>query len=255
MNPWREQTLKDRNCHGKQTLQRRALRGAHRLPDRAVACGFAGRGLARPDQSGGGGLAPPGERPQFGHQQRPRLLRLQRRRTGAGPSRRNQGGPQLRDHSGRDPDPGDAFAGTRQGHQRAAAEHHLPLRFRLSRSRTARRINSIEFEKAALQSLRENPGPEDRRRRKLAVHRPRPAGRAGHDGASLRQLPQQPSGKPEARLEGRRRPRHPGSHHHPADRREPVLVQISAGLFRAGRDQRRLVPARCSAARPSRSRA
>ena len=40
------------------------------------------------------------------------------------------------------------------------------------------------------------------------------------------------SRKPQAGLEGRRRARHPGGEHHAADRRQPVLVQVPADLFR-----------------------
>ena len=76
-----------------------------------------------------------------------------------------------------------------------------------------------DFEKTALRCLRENPDQKivdaasslfsDRVRLIAPVMM----------GPGLRQLPQQPSGKPKARLEGRRRSRHPGGHDHPADRR------------------------------------
>ena len=58
----------------------------------------------------------------------------------------------------------------------------------------------------------------------VAFRRPGAPGRAGDHGRALRRLPQHASGKPQARLEGRRRPRHPGSHHHPADRRQHLFA-------------------------------
>lgn len=73
-----------------------------------------------------------GRRATSPHQQRPLLLRLQRRRTGAAHPGETKVVHNMRPGPGRHPDPRDAFAGTRQGHQRTAAEYCLPLRLRLS---------------------------------------------------------------------------------------------------------------------------
>ena len=91
----------------------------------------------------------------------------------------------------RDPDPGDAVAGARPGHRRAAGEHHLPLRLGLPvpepRPAPARQVRKGCAGRAARRSR-----AEDRRHRDFAVLRQGPPGRARHDGPGLRQLPQQP---------------------------------------------------------------
>ena len=113
-------------------------------------------------------------------------------------------------------------------------QHHLPLRLRLSRSRTAQPHALDDFERDALATLREQSRPAGHRGRQARCSTDtRAAGRAGDHGRSLRQLPQHASRKPEARLEGRRRARHPGGHRHAADRRQHLLVQVPARLLRA----------------------
>ena len=186
-----------------------------------------------------GALQAAGQRPQFGDHQRARLLRSQRRRAHPRPPGRHPGRPQLRDHPRRDPDPGDAVAGARQGDQRAAAEHHLSLRLRLPvqepRAAPARRVREGRAAEPARRSR-----PEDRR-----APRPRcsattsawsrPSSWAPPASAATTPTPRARSatGRSATCAASRR------SIDHPADRREPLLVQISAGLFRAGGDRRR----------------
>ncbi len=135
----------------------------------------------------------------------------------------HRGGAQLRKHPGRHPDPGHAVARARPRHQRAAAEHHLPLRLGLSvrepRAACARRIREGGAGCAARTARSADDQSIDRR----LFTDTRAAGRAGDHGRGLRELPQHASGKPEAGLEGRRRPRHPGGDHHAEDRRRNIF--------------------------------
>ena len=141
----------------------------------------------------------------------------------------------------RDSDPGDAVAGARPGDRGAAGKHHLPFRLGLPvpepRPAPARQVREGRAGSSARGSR-----AEDRRDRDLAVQRQGPADRSGDDGPGLRQLPQQPPREPEEGLEGRRRQRHPGGDHRPADRRQHLLVQVFAGLLPDRCRQRLVVP-------------
>ena len=149
------------------------------------------------------------------------------------------------------PDPGDAVARTRQGDQRATAATSPTASSPTFRSRTARRITLDDVrDRRASPRCAKIPNQMIVRRcqRRCSATRVRLVAPVMM-GAACVSLPQHPSGQPEARLEGRRRARHPGGHHHPADRRQHLLVQVPARLFRAGRGRRRLPSSRCSAAR------
>src|SRR6185437_16616422 len=91
------------------------------------ARGPSGRGLARPAQPLGGDAAAPGERPEFRHQRRARLLREERCRPRARLPRHDPGRAQLRINSRRHSDSGDAFARAWTRHPRTAAEYPLSL--------------------------------------------------------------------------------------------------------------------------------
>ena len=108
-----------------------------------------------------------------------------------------------------------------------------------------------QFEADALRRLRENPNQMISADTSSLSGGQRAPGGAGHHGRGLRRLPQLPSGKPQARLEGRRRARPAGSDHHPADRRRHFRVQISAGLFLSGGGGRLYL--HCPAAAPGRA--
>ena len=257
MNPWREQTLKDRNCHGKQTLQRRALRGAHRLPDRAVCLAalpvavwldltnLAEAALRR--QASDLNSVISSVRSYYASNVVGRVL--------AHPGD-NPGRPQLRDHSRRDPDPRDACRWNSARSSASSSRISPTASFPTFRSRTARRTSSIAFEKARAAE----PARKSRTRRSSrpqARCSPTASGwsRPSSMGASLRQLPQQPPGKPQARLEGRRRPRHSGSHR--SRSRSPPTCSRSNICWPISRWPRSAASpsSSCSAARPSRSRA
>ena len=68
-----------------------------------------------------------------------------------------------------------------------------------------------DFESNALARLRDNPNQQISEVDALDLQRSCPPDRARDHGSGLRRLPQLASRKPEAGLEGRRRPRHPGS--------------------------------------------
>ena len=148
------------------------------------------------------------------------------------------------------PDPGHAVARTRQGHQRAAAQHRLSVRLGLSvrepRAAYARRVRDrracIVCAKIRDQALSDVSSSlfSDRVRLVAPVIM----------GAGLRQLPQRASRKPEARLEGRRRARHPGGHHHPADRRQHLSRSSTCWPISSSWPRSACCSSSCSAGRP-----
>ncbi len=89
-----------------------------------------------------------------------------------------------------------------------------------------------DFEQNALRSLRANPAESVVEASGSLLDRQIRVGGSGGDGRGLRELPQQPPGQPEDRLEGRRRAGHSGDLGHPAHRRQRAVVQISPDLFR-----------------------
>ena len=148
------------------------------------------------------------------------------------------GDPQLRDRTGRHPDSGDVVAWNSARSSANSSRISAIASFRIFRSRTAPRTSSTISRRLRCKACAPIPTRSwSTLRSSLFSDQVRLVAPVIMGPACV-SLSQRPSGKPQARLESRRRPRHSGSRDHPADRRQYFLVQVPAGLFRAGSDQR-----------------
>ena len=163
--------------------------------------------------------------------------------------RLDPGRSQLRIHPRRDPDPGDAVAGTRQGDRRAAGEHHLPLRFRFPvqepRAAPARRLREgrAATRCATIPSRRSSTTESSLFSDSVRLVAPVMMGAACVSCHNTH--PESP--KKDWKVGDVRGIQEVD--HRAADRREPVLVQVSAGLFRCWPPSAACRSSRCSAGR------
>ena len=124
------------------------------------------------DRSCRGQSPAPGDRPQLRDQQRARLLRQQRRRPRpVVAAQQTQVAHNYENIPGAIPIPATLSHRARPRHQRAAAEHHLPLRLRLPVRQPRRRMCSTNSRRRSLTALRADPTQQIIKESVDAVHR------------------------------------------------------------------------------------
>jgi len=133
--------------------------------------------------------------------------------------------------------------------EKQQAEYQLSLRSTPLKE-PARSINWTISRRLTCKSLRDNPGPEDRRRKQFLVQRPCPADRLrvimGPACVSCQKRPSKArstDSEKSATSAGIRKSQYP------ADRREYFFISKYCLLFAMGRDQRRVVYGGCNARR------